>query len=217
MERLTQNLRGWQERGARFSLGGGTMMPLTDELSGFLVDYGVADSVGSPSAEMLAWLAKQGVPETALSGWAGLGPDNCGACPSPLLASRVVWQGKRFDFGPHGAVACLIIECRAEEPYDLVAFNRTRIASLLGRTAMLREDVLTDGPEDVPVPVHSGGLAWLRANRLGLVVIDPALAAYRLAGRLILAEDTQRGLQLRRTLVLAPRIVVPYPANTGPA
>jgi hypothetical protein len=69
---------------------------------------------------MLAWLDKEGVPETALSGWAGLGPDNCGACPSPLLASRVVWQGKRFDFGPHGAVACLIIECRAEEPYDLV-------------------------------------------------------------------------------------------------
>jgi hypothetical protein len=112
---------------------------------------------------------------------------------------------------------CCLPDHRTEEPYDLVAFDRTCIASLLGRTAMLREDVLTDGPEDVPVPVHSDGLAWLRAIRLGLVVIDPALAAYRRAGRLILAEETQRGVELRRSLVLAPCIVVPDPANRGPA
>jgi hypothetical protein len=193
------------------------MMPLTDELSGFLVDYGVTDFVELPSAAMQAWLAKEDVPEAALSGWAGLGADNCGACPSPLLAGRVVWQGKRFSFDPYGAVACLIIECRAEEPIDIVAFDRSHIASFLGRTTMLREDVLTDGPEDQPIAVHSDGIAWLRANRLGVVVIDPGLAAHRLAGRLILAEDTQRGVELRRILTLRPCILVPRPADRRPA
>jgi hypothetical protein len=193
------------------------MMPLADQLNGFLVDYGVADFVGLPSAAMLAWLAKEGVPETALSGWAGLGADNCGPCPSPLLAGRVMWERNRFSLDPGGAVACLIIECRVEEPYDLVAFDKTRVASLLGRTTMLREDVLTDGPEDQPVAVHIDGIAWLRANRLGVVVIDPVLAVYRLARRLILAEDTQRGVELRRSLMLVPRIVVPDLADWGPA
>jgi hypothetical protein len=207
METLRQNLGVRQ----------GPPSILTDKLHDLLVDCGIADFVGWPSATMLAWLTKEGVPEAALSGWCGLGADNFGACPSPLLAGRVVWQRKRFSLDPRGAVACLIIECRAEEPYDLVAFDRTRIASLLGRTAMLREDVLTDGPEDVSVPVHSDGLAWLRANRLGVVVIDPALAAYRLAGRLILAEDTQRGVELRRSLMLVPRIVVPDLADRVPA
>jgi hypothetical protein len=104
---------------------------LPDELRSFVLDYGIADVVGPPSTAMRAWLAAQGVPETALSGWAGLSADNCGACPSPLLAGRVIWHGNRFTFDPHGAVACVIIECCAEEPIDVVAFDKTRIAGLL--------------------------------------------------------------------------------------
>jgi hypothetical protein len=87
---------------------------------------------------------------------------------------------------------------------------------LLGRASLLRENILTDGPEDIPVPVHSDGLAWLRANRLGVVVINPELAAFRLARRTIVAADIQQGLELRRTLMLAPSILVPDLATGGP-
>lgn len=65
--------------------------------------------------------------------------------------------------------------------------------------------------ESEALPVWRWPLDWLRADRRGIVLLKPQLAAQFLrdVGPLM-AEDVEHGLELERQLTIAaPRIVVP--------
>jgi len=95
--------------------------------------------------------------------------------------------------------------------------RRTCFSAWRGACWALGQDRIYDArlTEDDALPVWRSPLDWLRANRRGVVLIQPHLAAAWLcdAGPL-LAEDREHAFELRRLLSRpAPRILFPAVAR----
>ena len=96
---------------------------------------------------------------------------------------------------------------------DVCAWQATtgKIATWLGRAAMLGEDNIAAPRLGDGLAVHDGPLAWLKSNRDGVVILDRGRAAPMLrdAGTLLVAS-LEEAKRLRRTLAVAlPTILVP--------
>jgi hypothetical protein len=58
------------------------------------------------------------------------------------------------------------------------------------------------------MPVFCTPLRWLKADRRGLVIADPLLAAHRLSGLILEAEDEAHAAELSRILSVPPPTIV---------
>jgi hypothetical protein len=156
-----------------------------------------------------AWLSRQGVSERAVHD------------PEPVRAAQVVWpEPGRFDLAQHlpdgaqASRALLFVVTDAGEAVDLIAWHpRT------GQLGSWRGYAWGLGQEEALCPRitdHDGlhvwrtPLQWLQANRRGVVIFRPRLAAELLvdAGPLI-AMDIKHGQELRQALQRpGPRILI---------
>lgn len=132
----------------------------------------------------------------------------------------VVWlPRKTFEFARHKKAdeitsACtFLIRDQFVEPLDIVAWQATtgRIATWLGRAALMGEDQLFAPRLAEGLQVHETPLEWFRERRAGVVVIDKSRAAPKLREAApLLAASFEHGKKLQEMLrVPQPRIFVP--------
>lgn len=144
--------------------------------------------------------------------------------PTPLRAGTITWVAQgRFEFSKfisrdeHGEKAFLfLVEDSGLYPFDIIAWvpQTNRIGSLLGYTWGLGEGgIYRPRLETGVLPVWRSPLDWLRANRRGVVLLKPQLAAPFLCdAEPLLAEDVEHGKELEKQLTIAPPcIMVPTP------
>lgn len=156
-------------------------------------------------------LIRAGVPERALDE------------PSPIRAAYVVWtQASRFAFEQHEPPSArgqrafvFLVEDVAGDPADIIAWQPAtgRIGTWCGIAWGLGEfEALAPRmAEHDGLPVYRDPIDWLRADRRGVVILRPRLAADYLcdAGPLV-AEDREHAAELDRVLTRrAPRILCP--------
>jgi hypothetical protein len=148
-----------------------------------------------------------------------------GGSPFAALAVEpvVFLPNDRFEFSrdmsnPSGWALSVIIPALDQTGTytdNLVAWDidGERFASWLAPAAMLGENNLSavtcdpDLPEGA-VRVHASPLEWLRAERDGVVVLDPALARWRLAERKLIAADIGLGDRLAAMMRLPKPMVL---------
>ena len=155
------------------------------------------------NARQVAWLAGQGIPADALladgdgRGW-------------PVLAARVERIGKLFRFATEEGegVPALILVARDQSGagIELVAWSAREgwVVSESGALPLLGAEWLCplDGG---PVEVHADVLAWLRAGRRGVVVVDQRRAVPVLREcRALVVADRKFGLWLEDRLTVKP-------------
>lgn len=101
---------------------------------------------------------------------------------------------------------------RAGEMSDLVAWTPAtgQIASWLGNAALLGAECSLRPRLSEGLPVHRTPLAWLQAERNGVVIVDPVEAADLLyASAPLIVAERDHAAELRRSLARpAPRILV---------
>jgi hypothetical protein len=128
-------------------------------------------------------------------------------------------EGGRFDFAAEtalllGTVAAIVFPVFDEfgETIDVAAWHPKSgaldlwcgAACLLGEQNISAPRIEHDG-----VRVHPSALAWLRAGRTGVYVVDPERARWRLAGETLVVDDVAFGRRLRDALRLPePQIFV---------
>ncbi len=153
-------------------------------------------------------LVRQGVPAAALT------------TPTPIRAGYIVWvAADRFEFEHHVTYGrperafLLLVEDSDDAPLDVVAWQPQtgRLGSWLGRAWGLGEGTIYQ-PRifSDALPVWRTPLEWLRANRCGVVILKPTLAARFLGcADPLEAQDISHGYELRQALTIPPpRIVV---------
>ncbi len=160
----------------------------------------------SLSPKAVRWLLKQGVPASAIL-----------ADDIPMLCREVVLDGRRFEFACHrpseDAVPAFVFPVFDQygDNSDLAAWHPTEgVALWLGTVAMLGEEQVDPTLRDEPLEVHASVLAWLRADRQGVVVLDQrrAKTMLREAG-LLLVNDEGFAAKLHDALTIkAPQILV---------
>ncbi len=149
----------------------------------------------------------------------GYGVNGRGAFDALHVADVIFRPGGWFDFSSEvgtarGSVAGVIIPLRDEtgDLVDLAAWNPDDgvialwrgVACLLGEQNISAPRIEHDG-----VRVHPSALAWLRAGRTGVYVVDPERARWRLAGETLVVDDVAFGRRLRDALRLPePQIFV---------
>lgn len=154
----------------------------------------------------------------------GITDDMLGA-EAPVRAGYISFVGEdRFEFEQHLRATLSLRTVRAflflaedvhGEAEDIIAWmpGLGRTSTWLGRAWALgsSEAYMPRITEHDALPVWRDPMAWLRAERRGIVLVKPRIAAGWLddAGPL-LAEDERHGRDLRAALTRsAPRILVP--------
>ena len=149
----------------------------------------------------------------------GAGVNGRGAFDA-LQSSDVLFRpAAQFDFAHEvgavfGLVSAIVIPVHDEtgDIVDLAAWNPDDgalalwrgVACLLGEQNISAPRIEHDG-----VRVHPSALAWLRAGRTGVYVVDPERARWRLAGESHVVDDVAFGRRLRDALRLPePQIFV---------
>lgn len=155
-------------------------------------------------------LTAEGVPPSALMRTA-LGGFSC------FARDLVVAQDGRFEFhrysAHHEAQWAYVWPAHDEfgDVADLVAWRpKASVATWLGRVGLLGQEMIYAPRLGDPLNVFPDALAWLRAGRDGLCVIDPSRSAslLREAGTLKVATVAE-GRSLRDLLTMpVPQIVV---------
>ena len=135
-----------------------------------------------------------------------------------LGRDRVVFDDAgRFEFERHAKggeavnVFTTIAWDECGDPSDLVAWRPGRIGTWLGAASVLgAELVLEPRVADEAIDVWPDMMAWLRADRRGIVVLDPRRAASLLhMAPPLRVQSVEQGRALRAALTIeAPRIVV---------
>jgi hypothetical protein len=149
----------------------------------------------------------------------GYGVNGRGAFDALHVADVIFRPGRLFDFSREvrelrGHVAGVIIPVRDEcgDLVDLAAWNPDDGALALwrGAASMLgAENILAPRIESEALLAFADVTAWLRAGRVGVVVLDPQRARWRLAGETLVVDDPVFGRRLRDSLALPePKIFV---------
>jgi hypothetical protein len=154
------------------------------------------EEAGSPSSEVIRWWMDQGVTIDALTK------------PLAVLAARVVFQ-PNGTYGPNilGEFAHVFPAFDSDGLADVVAWSPKsgRIASRLGIASMLGEEqVARASGASKPLLVWHDPVGWLRAGRRGVVILEPEVAAARLASLPAVAEDDAHARHLRSVLKVPP-------------
>jgi hypothetical protein len=160
------------------------------------------------NARQVAWLAGHGIPADALltdgdgRGW-------------PVLAARVERIGKLFRFATEEGegVPALILVARgpAGEGVELVAWSAREgwVVSESGALPLLGMEWLCP-LEGGPVEVHADVLAWLRAGRRGVVVVDQrrAVPVLRDCSALVVGDERVAAKLYDNLMIKPPKILV---------
>jgi hypothetical protein len=132
----------------------------------------------------------------------------------------IVWLPRNtFEFSRHKKAAEISSACtfvvrdQFLDPFDIVAWQVTtgRIATWLGRAALMGEDQFFAPRLAEGLQVHETPLEWFRERRAGVVVIDKVRAAPKLRDAApLLTASFEHGKKIQEMLrVPAPRILVP--------
>ncbi|WP_294534306.1 hypothetical protein [uncultured Rhodoblastus sp.] len=149
------------------------------------------------------WLLSMGVPPLALA------RDPAPFDGFPVTAAQVEFLDKGFEFtsylrDPQRPQRALIILARDIdcEIADIAAWTpRTGEVRLwLGRLSMLGENNILAPRFDEPLPVHETALDWLKADRRGVFIADPARASFQLEGHSLLVDNAVFGGKLKQAL-----------------
>ena len=150
-----------------------------------------------------------GVPDRALV-WTA-----CGEL-SIVALDRVVFAGQRFEYARYlrdteGAVnayvAPLLDTCGRFA--DVLAFRPGGPAGTwLGQPIAGAENILAPRPDLGDALDVYDVLSWLRAGREGIVILDPARAAWPLQGITLRVADHVAARRLRTALTRVPQVVV---------
>jgi hypothetical protein len=126
---------------------------------------------------------------------------------------------KTFEFGRYKrnaetTPACtFLVRDQFVEPMDIVAWQATtgRVATWLGRAALIGEDQLFAPRLVEGLQVHETPLEWFRERRAGVVVIDKNRAVAKLRDAApLLVSSFEHGEKLQEMLrATPPRILVP--------
>jgi hypothetical protein len=136
-----------------------------------------------------------------------------GDIDEPRLA-RVEYRGnpERFEFVDDGGQGAMIFAALDQlgVPVDLCAWSPPRATALwLGHGALLgAERVLAPRIHEHYLMVHESPLAWLRASRKGVVVLDMNNAAPLLRDQRLLVTSPDYGAELEEALTLRPKIFI---------
>ena len=158
-----------------------------------------------PSVVTLIWCKANKIPLEARLGWDDVGEVGFPSS-SPIRSAKVSVSGERFTFAPDGQDAFVVAEYIDRQAVDIIAFRSTWCASLCGLAPILGAAALDAVPHDQPIRVFRNGLEWLAGGRRGIAIVDASTAAYRLAGRILVADSEVHGLKLERALTLKPRV-----------
>ncbi len=157
-------------------------------------------------------MKSMGVPVLALVS----GPGGMGHC---IRRDRVEARDGRFEFGRYvnhemvrGALVALAFD-RDGRAADIVAWRtgpNPYLGSWLSRVGLIREEQLGGARFGEPLVVHPGPVAWLRAGREGVVVIDPVRAGplLRQAGEMVVDSHRERNRLNAIMRVDLPKIIV---------
>jgi hypothetical protein len=163
-----------------------------------------------PSQPAIDWLLAQGVSIDAIGSFPAREAMN-----RAVRCGRVALDGRgHYTYSGVGDFAYILPVIR-DSIIDLVAWiPRTgEMATHDGIGAMLGEGQLGRngwGTTGRAIPIHRTPLGWLRALRHGLVIVNADLAAYRLVGAILDAEDEAHRQELTALLRLPPpTILVP--------
>jgi hypothetical protein len=128
------------------------------------------------------------------------------------VADVIFLEGERFDFAAEvgalrGTVAAIAFPVLDEfgEIIDVGAFcpESGMFGLLRGAACLLgAENIHAPRIEHDGVRVHPDALAWLRAGRTGVYVVDPQRARWRLAEERLIVDNLAFGRRLRDALRL---------------
>ena len=158
---------------------------------------------GHPNELQIQWLTSRGVGFNAL--WS----------PWPIGATRVAFDGDRFDQDPKGKNALTFVCFDRGEPIDIVAWQPKtgEIATYEGRAVFLGDEddcfnpATWFGGDDLLI--HASPLEWLKADREGFVILDEARAAPYLAPcRSVFCADPALAARVRKIIRPKPILKV---------
>ncbi len=158
--------------------------------------------------ETFAWFLAKGVPSPAL------------VHPELPKIARVTFSGGHFDFGDDdgndGVDAMILLARNAMgEAADLVAWTLSprRCAAHWGVVSLLGEESIYAVRLDPSgaLPVHRTAFGWLKAERSGVVILEPKRAALALfSSGPFATEDNDHARELRGLFGrYVPRVIVP--------
>lgn len=155
------------------------------------------------------WLHARGVSDDAIRG-------DPGHETAELRVGCVAFDRHYFDFvdrDDEDARSVFVVIARDEfgTVADVVAFDaQGRVGAWLGRTAILGEQFVYYPRIGEPtLAVYPGPMAWLRAERRGVVILDERRARWRLAGDRLAVDGVSFGRRLEKAMALPrPRIFV---------
>jgi hypothetical protein len=153
------------------------------------------DNINSLHAQHREW----GLPSDAQIEWLldqGISPEVLGA--EPIAATRVCFDGRFFIPDPDGDKALIFRATDRNEVVDLVAWApmSSKIGSFLGHAFCLGDQDQLFNPASWfaggGLHIHKTPFEWLKADRRGVVIVDPsqAYACFRHVARLVFTDAT---------------------------
>ena len=140
---------------------------------------------------------------------------------APIARSQVIFDSDRFEFAKYvrhgGAPANAYIVAALDQfgdAIDLVAFRPDRHATWLGRAVLLGgEQPFLPRIGDDGLDVHENVVAWLRAERRGVLILNHGRAAsiLKATGPLRVASTRQARFLRDALTTQPPRIIVREP------
>jgi hypothetical protein len=163
-----------------------------------------------PDAKTLAWLKGRGISARALGS-----PRVIQVGQVQYLDHHIYAPNRLGEFALIFAVIDSgIIDLAAWSPRSGKCGTRRGIGACLGQGQIGRDGLGTHGS---PLPVRRTPMGWLRAERTGIVVVDPIRAAHALAGINLVAEDAAHAWELRKTLQVPPAMILAPSTENRPA
>jgi hypothetical protein len=156
--------------------------------------------MATPTTEAIRWLITQGVAVETLARYCAVG------------AARVCFEPDGC-YAPvaNGDFAFIFAAQTSQGVADLVAWQPStgRLATRLGVAGLLGQRQAEEACDDLAaaVQVWRTPLSWLRAGRVGVVIVDPELAAHLLSGLPVIPEDIEFGHSLIALQLPPPRVI----------
>jgi hypothetical protein len=176
------------------------------------------NEVSTPTTEVLRWLLGKGVAIEAIAAAA----DGRGRMHWAIGAARVCFQPDGY-YTPAvtGDFAFIIAAQTSAGVADLVAWQPAtgRLATRLGLAGLLGQRCAEEVRDEItpgPVRVWRTPLAWLRAGRDGVVIVDPELAAHLLSDLPVVPEDIEFGHALMALRLPPPRLIFSASGRIAP-